>query len=108
VQRTLVFSEKPIAARDGAWFSVRIMPYRTLDDRIEGVVITFMDITAGRRREEDLREKNARLEKRVAGKSVNEEPVAERPAVVDVTGGTRRQSAVQMRGGPAKNRGIKP
>jgi two-component system CheB/CheR fusion protein len=108
VLRTLVFSEKPIDARDGAWFSVRIMPYRTVDDRIEGVVITFMDITAGRRREEDLREKNARLEKRVAGKSVNEEPVAERPAVVDVTGGTRRQSAVQMRGGPAKNRGIKP
>ena len=64
VLRTLVFSEKPIAARDGLWFLVRIMPYRTLDDRIEGVVITFMDITASRRREDGLREKYARLEKR--------------------------------------------
>ena len=34
-------AEKPIAARDGRWFTVRIMPYRTLDDRIDGVVITF-------------------------------------------------------------------
>ena len=67
VLRTLVFSEKPIAARDGRYFSVRIMPYRTLDDRIEGVVITFADITAGRRREEELRAKCAGLEKRGTG-----------------------------------------
>ena len=38
-------AEKPISARDGRWFTVRIMPYRTLDDRIDGVVITFADIT---------------------------------------------------------------
>ena len=39
------------ATRDGRWFTVRIMPYRTLDDRIDGVVITFTDIsvaTAGK------------------------------------------------------------
>ncbi len=44
--RTLIFSEKQILASDGRWFSVRIMPYRRLDNVIDGAVITFVDITA--------------------------------------------------------------
>ena len=46
VLRTLVFKEKQVAARDGRWFAVRIMPYRTLENVIDGVVITFTDATA--------------------------------------------------------------
>jgi len=69
VLRTLVFSEKSIAARDGLWFLVRILPYRTLDDRIEGVVITFMDITAGRRREQDFAREKCPLGKSPGGKT---------------------------------------
>ncbi|KAB0663821.1 PAS domain-containing protein [Oryzomonas japonica] len=61
VLRTLVFSEKQIAATDGRWFSVRIMPYRTMADVIGGVVITFADITAFKRSETELRAENARL-----------------------------------------------
>jgi len=61
VLRTLVFSEKQIAANDGRWFSVRIMPYRTMEDVIGGVVITFADITAFKRSETELRSENARL-----------------------------------------------
>jgi two-component system, chemotaxis family, CheB/CheR fusion protein len=45
VLRTLIFIEKQIPTIDGRWFSIRIMPYRTFDDRIEGLVITFIDIT---------------------------------------------------------------
>lgn len=41
VLRTLVFIEKSVATRDHCWFKVRIMPYRTLDNRIDGVVVTF-------------------------------------------------------------------
>ncbi|MCX6928000.1 MAG: PAS domain-containing protein, partial [Verrucomicrobia bacterium] len=55
VLRTLAFAEKPVAARDGRWFTVRIMPYRTLDNRIDGVVITFTDITAAKKLEAQLR-----------------------------------------------------
>jgi PAS domain-containing protein len=66
VLRKLGFAEKPVNARDGRWFTVRIMPYRTLDDRIDGVVITFTDITAAKTLEAKLREKHAVLEKRVA------------------------------------------
>lgn len=43
VLETLMFSERLVAAHDGRWFTVRIMPYRTQDNRIDGVVITFVD-----------------------------------------------------------------
>lgn len=53
--RTLAFSEKQIATSDGHWFTVRIMPYRTLANVIQGVVITFVDITAAKELESRLR-----------------------------------------------------
>jgi len=49
--RTLVFSEKQIQSSDQRWFSVRIMPYRRLDNVIDGAVITFLDITASKQAE---------------------------------------------------------
>ena len=55
VLRTLVFKEQAIATRDGRWFTVRIMPYRTLDNRIDGVVMTLIDITAAKTLEATLR-----------------------------------------------------
>ena len=55
VLRKLAFTEKTITAHDGRWFTVRIMPYRTLDDRIDGVVITFSDITVAKTLEAKLR-----------------------------------------------------
>ena len=74
VLRKLGFVEKPITARDGRWFAVRIMPYRTLDDRIDGVVITFADITAAKTLEAQLREKHTLLEKQVAEHSAKMKP----------------------------------
>jgi len=65
VLQTLVPVEKPVVARDGRWFTVRIMPYRTVDDRIDGVVITFADITTAKTLEKKLRAKQAGLQKRV-------------------------------------------
>lgn len=64
VLRTLVFSEKQITSTDGRWFSVRIMPYRTMEDVIAGVVITFSNITATKVLEAELRAEIARLEQR--------------------------------------------
>jgi two-component system, chemotaxis family, CheB/CheR fusion protein len=58
---TLLFKEAEVVADDGAVYTMRIHPYRTVDDRIDGVVITFVDITAQKRaasttaREERLR-----------------------------------------------------
>ena len=73
VLRKLTFVEKPVGARDGRWFTVRIMPYRTLDDRIDGVVITFADITAAKTLEAKLRNHQAVLEKHVARQSPKRE-----------------------------------
>ena len=54
VLKTLVFIKKQIPTRDGRWFSVRIMAYRTFEDRIDGLVITFFNIT-------DLKQMEAKL-----------------------------------------------
>jgi two-component system CheB/CheR fusion protein len=56
VLRTLSAKETAIATNDGRWFTVRVMPYRTLDNRIDGVVITFVDITTAKTLEAKLRE----------------------------------------------------
>jgi len=55
VLRTLVFSEKQITSNDGHWYIVRIMPYRTQENVIDGVVITFIDISVAKRLEAELR-----------------------------------------------------
>ena len=65
VLRSLVFIEKQVATRDGRWFLVRIMPYRTLENRIDGVVITFSNITAAKTLEAQLRQTRSETEKRV-------------------------------------------
>ena len=54
--RTLVFSEKQIRTNDNRWFSVRILPYRRLDNVIDGAVITLVDITATKELESKLRQ----------------------------------------------------
>ena len=54
--RTLVPVEKPVVARDGSWFAMRMMPYyRTMDDRIDGVVLTFTDTSVARKLEAEVR-----------------------------------------------------
>ena len=49
VLQTLSPIEREIQAKDGLWYIRRILPYRAQDDRVEGVVITFADITERRR-----------------------------------------------------------
>jgi two-component system, chemotaxis family, CheB/CheR fusion protein len=53
---TLRPSEEQVRTDDGRWFSVRIMPYRRLDNVIDGVVITLLDITATKTPEQAPRE----------------------------------------------------
>lgn len=61
VLRTLVFKEKAIATLDGRWFNIRMMPYRTTEDKIDGLVITFIDITKSKRLENALLENEMTL-----------------------------------------------
>ena len=54
VLRTLQPRDKEVAAADARWHLRRILPYRTDDNRIDGVVATFTDITGRKRFEEAL------------------------------------------------------
>jgi two-component system CheB/CheR fusion protein len=53
--RSLNFVEKQVSTQSGQWYQVRIKPYRTLANLIQGVVITFIDITAAKELEARLR-----------------------------------------------------
>lgn len=44
--RTLVPIEREVHSQTNQWFLIRITPYRTVEDRIDGIVITFVDVTA--------------------------------------------------------------
>jgi two-component system CheB/CheR fusion protein len=55
VLRTLVFRERQIPTRSGGWYTVRIMPYRTVENVIDGVVVTFINITESKLLEAKLR-----------------------------------------------------
>ncbi|HEY5552557.1 MAG TPA: CheR family methyltransferase, partial [Opitutaceae bacterium] len=68
VLRSLVSQEKEVATNDGRWFMMRLMPYRTMDNRIDGVVMTFADVTKAKNLEAGLREKQSALETQAVDK----------------------------------------
>jgi two-component system CheB/CheR fusion protein len=58
---TLRMVEREVRSHDGRYYIVRLLPYRTREDRIEGAVMTFFDITGRREAEEKLRVGQARM-----------------------------------------------
>lgn len=65
VLRTLVIEEREASTADGHWYQVRLLPYRTLDDRVDGIVITFADITAAKQLEAQLRSTQEGLQRHI-------------------------------------------
>jgi two-component system CheB/CheR fusion protein len=61
--------EREIEAKSGLWFNRRILPYRTHQGRVEGVVITFTDITERKRVARVLSEAKRQAEIATAAKS---------------------------------------
>jgi two-component system CheB/CheR fusion protein len=51
---TLIPKELEVQTADNKWYTLRIQPYRTVDNVIEGAVITFVDITTMKRTEAAL------------------------------------------------------
>ena len=58
---TLVPREEEVRTREGQWYLMRIQPYRTVGNVIEGAVLTFVDITEQKRIREALQEKDNQL-----------------------------------------------
>jgi two-component system CheB/CheR fusion protein len=50
-----------VRSHSGKWYDVRLRPYRTVDDKIDGVVITFIDISERRQVEQELQESERQL-----------------------------------------------
>lgn len=57
----LVPREVEVLTVDGKWYTMRIQPYRTIDNVIEGAVITFVDISATKKVQEALRMNEERM-----------------------------------------------
>jgi two-component system CheB/CheR fusion protein len=62
--------EREVQTRSGRWYLMRLVPYRTGDDKIDGVVLTFVDITERRRATERVLESEARLQRAIEVESV--------------------------------------
>jgi two-component system CheB/CheR fusion protein len=48
--------EREVRDRDGRWYSLRVRPYKSLDQRIEGAVLALVDIDANKRQAIELQE----------------------------------------------------
>lgn len=64
-----------IRSRDGRWYDVRLRPYRTVDDKIDGVVLTFVDMTDRRQTEEALRTSERRLRQETQLVELSRDPI---------------------------------
>ena len=66
VLRSLQPIEREVQDEAGRWYLTRLLPYRSPDDHIVGVVITFVDISRRKQGERELQELSRNLERRVA------------------------------------------
>ncbi|MGI4857273.1 MAG: CheR family methyltransferase, partial [Janthinobacterium lividum] len=59
---SLKLIEKEVAGPDGRWYLSRLSPYRTMQDRIDGAVLTLIDITSRREAQEKMRTSEKRMQ----------------------------------------------
>ena len=97
VLRDLTSTEREVHGRNGNHYLMRLRPYRTTEDRIDGVVVTFVDIGERRRAIEALRDNEARLRAIFDG-------VADAIVTVDEAGTIQsiNKAAIAMFGHPAE------
>lgn len=62
VLEKLMHQEREVRSRDERWYLVRFRPYRTIENKIAGVVITFVDITERKQAEQEIRTARAYAE----------------------------------------------
>ena len=58
---TLIPKEVTVQHHDGAWYQLRIQPYRTVENVIEGAVLTFVDVTQQKALQTALQESQEKL-----------------------------------------------
>ncbi|MBI9086683.1 MAG: PAS domain-containing protein [Desulfobacterales bacterium] len=88
VLENLTPRETEVQTLDGRWFKMRIMPYRTTDNRIDGAVLTFSSIDAQKKAQEVLSASSREFEKAWALVRTIFDMHAEPMAVLDAKGKT--------------------
>jgi two-component system CheB/CheR fusion protein len=93
VLRHLASSEREVRSRSGNWYLMRVRPYRTVENKIDGAVVTFVDISERRRSEDALRSSEARMRAVIDG-------VADAIVTIDESGAVRslNKATVKMFG----------
>jgi two-component system CheB/CheR fusion protein len=69
VLRNLASTEREVQSTDGLWYMARFRPYRSGEDKIDGVVITFVDISELRASEEKLHDATTRTEAMITART---------------------------------------
>ncbi|MDX0445283.1 PAS domain S-box protein [Sinorhizobium medicae] len=75
VLETLRPVEHEVKGRNDGWYLVRMRPYRTIEDKIDGVVVTFVDISERRHAEEAAKESGQRLEQEMRLVELSRSPI---------------------------------
>ncbi|MDI3465896.1 MAG: MCP methyltransferase/methylesterase, CheR/CheB with PAS/PAC sensor [Nitrospira sp.] len=70
VLRTFAYKEMQVETKQGDWYLLRIMPYRTTENVIDGGVLTFTNINAVKKLEASLRTRESRLQRLFDGMAV--------------------------------------
>jgi two-component system, chemotaxis family, CheB/CheR fusion protein len=92
--------EREIQDDGGAWYLTRLLPYRSSDDHIEGVVITFVDISERKRQEEALRTREEQVARELASMSRLHALVGRLLVATDIDGALDRvlEAALEIQG----------
>jgi len=69
---TLIPRQAEVQITDGSWYTMRVQPYRTLDNVIEGAVVTFIDITEMKKTRDALEKANKGLRLAVVVRDAND------------------------------------
>ncbi len=61
VINTASVKEREVQDREGHWYSLRILPYKTLEDTVEGAVLTLVDINDLKNHLEEIKQSHDQL-----------------------------------------------
>ena len=88
VINTVSVKEREVQDREGHWYSLRILPYKTLEDTVEGAVLTLVDINDLKHNLQEIKQSHDQL---AAERAKLEEVIRQMPCgvmIADAPSGT--------------------
>jgi len=88
VINTVTVKEREVRDREGHWYSLRVLPYKTLENMIEGAVLTLVDINVLKNNLEQIKQSHDQL---AAERAKLEEVLRQMPCGIMITEATSRK-----------------